>query len=132
MKKTVLLKRILFWLETGASALVVIAAAFIIGWVLVKGLRSEDMAAWMSEVYAIAAYFLGVAWKIMTTEALIVAATLFWVVVYVSTTLHFAQTQKEKKLAKSLVPLTLICLPVCVIAGFTMAVAGLASQGAGQ
>jgi len=128
----ILLKRVLFWLESGASMLIVLVAGAILTWVVVAGVLSDDMAGWLREIVEISAYFVDPAIKIVFEEPLIVVSTLFWVSVYIGTTIYFAQTDSEKRISKYLIPLTLISLPVCAIAGFTMAIAGLASQGAGH
>jgi len=132
MKKIVLLKRVLFWLESSASMVIVLIAGAILTWVVVAGLLSDDMGAWLREVGGVVGYFIDPAIKIVFTEPLIVGVTLFWISVYIGTTIYFAQTDREKRIGKYLVPLTLFSLPVCAIGGFTMAIAGLASQGAGQ
>ncbi len=132
MKRIVLLKRVLFWLVSSASMVVVLAAGAIMIWVVVVGLLSDNMVAWLREIGGVSAYFVDPAIKIILTETLIVVSTLFWVSVYIGTTIYFAQTDCEKRIGKYLIPLTLFCLPVCAIAGFTVATAGLASQGAGH
>lgn len=132
MKKMVLLKRILFWLESSASMVIVLVAGAILTWVVVAGVLSDDMGAWLRQIGEVSNYFVDPAIKIIFEEPLIVVVTLFWVSVYIGTTIYFAQTDSEKRISKYLIPLTLFSLPVCAIAGFTMAIAGLASQGAGQ
>ncbi len=131
MKRTVLLKRVLFWLESSASLAIVLAGIAILLYVVVAGFISGEMATWMREIGAVVAYFYDPLIKIVFTEPLIVLVTLFWVSVYIGTMIYFAQTALEKRIRKYLIPLTLGSLPICAILGFTIAIAGLASQGAG-
>ena len=133
MKRIVLLKRVLFWLEASASMTIILVAGATLIWVLVAGLISDNMGAWVREIGGVTTYFVDIAIKkIILAEPFIVVGTLFWVGVYIGTTIYFAQTDSEKRIGKYLVPLTLFCLPVCAIAGFSVAIAGLASQGAGH
>lgn len=111
---------------------IVLVAGAILTWVVVAGVLSDDMGAWLRQIGEVSNYFVDPAIKIIFEEPLIVVVTLFWVSVYIGTTIYFAQTDSEKRISKYLIPLTLFSLPVCAIAGFTMAIAGLASQGAGQ
>lgn len=128
----ILLKRVIFWLEFSASMVIVLIAGAILTWVVVAGVLSDDVGAWFREIGGISAYFLDPAIKIIFEEPLIVVGTLFWISVYIGTMIYFAQTDNEKIISKYLIPLTLFSLPVCAIAGFAMAIAGLASQGAGH
>jgi hypothetical protein len=133
MKGIVLLKRVLFWLEASISMVIIVVAGAILIWVLVEGLTADNMLARLRDIGGVSAYFVDIAInKIILTEPLIVVGTVFWVGVYIGTSIYFAQTDSEKRIGKYLVPLTLFCLPVCAIAGFSMAIAGLASQGAGH
>jgi len=132
MKHMILLKRVLFWLESSVSIIIVLTATAILIWVMAAGMLSDDMCAWMREIGELAAYFVDPVIKIILTEPLIVLVTLFWVSVYIGSTIYFAQTELEKKIGKYLIPMTLLSLPICAITGFVMAIAGLASQGAGQ
>ena len=128
----VLHKRVLFWLESSLSMVIVLAGVAILGWVLVAGLVSGEMGSWMREVGGVVAYFSDPAIKIIFTEPLILLTTLFWISVYVGTMIYFAQTPLEKRISKWVIALTLGSLPVCAILGFSIAIAQLGSQGAGQ
>lgn len=132
MRMAVLLKRILFWLESSISFVIVLIGIAILGWVVAAGLIQGDMRGWMQQVGEIAGYYVEPSIRIVTTEPLIALSTTFWVGTYIGTMMYFAQTEREKRIGKYLIPLTLVSLPICAILGFTMAIAGLASQGAGH
>lgn len=52
------------------------------------------------EASSVFAYFVNVAFTIILTEPRITMTTLFWVSVYVGTTIYFAQTDREKTICK--------------------------------
>jgi len=131
MKRLTLLKRVLFWLESSVSAVVVLSGAAILVWSIVRALLSEDPAASARELVEVAVYFVDPAIRIVSSEPLIVVMTLFWLCGYILTMKFFAQTALEKRLSNYLIPLALASLPICAIAVFVNAIAGLASQGAG-
>lgn len=132
MKKTVLLKRILFWLESSASIVIILLGGAIVLWLSITTLFADDPGALAREIGEIAAYFIKPVIRLVTEEPLLLITTIFWVAVYIATMVYFAQTDGEKKLSKYVIALTLISLPVCAIAGFSTVIAGLASQGAGH
>lgn len=132
MKTIVLLKRVLFWLESSVSLLIVLVGAAILLYVVVAGLVLGEMGTWLREVGELAAYFATTAIRIAFENPLVLLGTVFWVGVYIGTMIYFAQTELEKRILKYLIPLTLACLPIGAFAGFTMVLGALASQGAGQ
>ena len=132
MAKTILLKRILFWLESSISMLVVLAVVVLLVGLIGASIFTEEVGLSLREIGDVFDYFLKIAIRIVVSEPMITITTVFWICVYIFTMRYFAQTALEKKIYKYLTPLTLVCLPICAMFGFSIAIAGLASQGAGH
>lgn len=75
---------------------IVLIGVAILVFVIVAGLLSDDMGAWMREVGGVAGYLVEPAIRIILSEPLIALVTLFWGSVYIGTMIYFAQTGREK------------------------------------
>jgi len=132
MEKIAFLKRVLFWVESGISIIIVLLGVAIVVVLAAIAVVSEEPTTMAQDIAGIAAYFIRKIPRLVSSEPLLVPVTLFWVCIYIVTMKYFAQTALEGKVGNYLIPATLICLSVNVITGFTFALGGLASQGAGQ
>lgn len=127
------LKHVVFWAGACASSVVSAFGAVILLWVVTTIVfAGSDRGAWIAELWGIASYIGSAGLKGVKSSPSIVVLTVFWIGVYVAAMVYFAQTRLEKRICKWLVPSTLLALPLCAIYGATLALAGLASQGAGH
>jgi hypothetical protein len=124
-----LLKRTLFWIE-----IVVTFLALGLGVFLTIRLLSGS-AGILESVVAIARF----AWYLLVTGIgllpkvpSVAASALFWYSLYIWSLFYFSQTEREKKLLKLIIPISLGAVIFCSIGIFGAVLSGLASQGAGQ
>jgi len=112
--------------------LVVFAVVVLLFGLIGASIFTEEVGLSLREIGDVFDYFLKIAIRIVVSEPMITITTVFWIFVYIFTMRYFAQTALEKKIYKYLTPLTLVCLPIGAMFGFSIAIAGLASQGAGH
>ena len=124
MRKIILFKRILFWVE------VVLTLAVLGMGVLLTGKMVVEVG--LQEAASIIMILAGYAVQIVQKEPSLSVVSILGFALFVASLFYFSQTIIEKKTVKYIIPLSLLAISLSAIGIFTAIFAALASQGAGH
>lgn len=107
------MRRVLFWLVAGGSIVSVLVVLVTLGLTALRGATSGGLTRAIAEVAMYFRHFFAPVVDVATSNpglgALIVLALLLYAIAMV----YLAQSRLEKKLAISLVPLSIVSFPIC-------------------
>jgi uncharacterized membrane protein len=124
-----LFKRTIFWIEVVFTFLVLILG-------LLLTIKLLPGSANILESFVVIAEFslhlLKIGIELVPQVPGIAVSALFWYSLYIGSLFYCSQTEKERKLLKLVVPISLVAVTFCSIGIFGAVFSSLASQGAGQ
>ncbi|TCJ87537.1 hypothetical protein [Cocleimonas flava] len=129
MNKLTLFKQIIFWLESIATLMILCFGIFLTIMLLAGGSNFLES---ITALFSFTWYLIKVAIQSFSKVPIVAISSLSGYLLYLGSLFYFAQSEKERKMLKFIIPSSFVAILLCAIGIAGAVMSGLANQGAGH